>query len=253
VVVFSPNTYHPVGSASLGQPGALCLDVSADGTHFAVGDTQGRVTVWDSRSRKRIGAVLRGGTARVTAVAFSPDGKTIASGTSYGQVFLWRLEDGAKIWQHAGGSHIRALRWRPDGASVLAVGITLDRLASDTGRPAGSAIATGVGEASSLTVSSDGSEAAIGGFSGKIAIVNLETGQVRYVLTGHSGHVSGVAFVNNDQTVISAGDDGAVLARDLDPDAWARRACTEAGRNLTPEEVRSYGTKDAHVCRDDHA
>jgi WD40 repeat protein len=206
------------------------------------------LTLWNVRTLGRIGAVIRTGVGRINAVAFSPDGQTVASGNSYGEVALWRLEDGEKLWQHTSSSGIRSLRWTPDGASVIAVGNTLDRLAADTGKPVGSAIAPGVGESSALAVSRDGTQAVVGGFTGKVAIVDIASVEVRYIFPGHAGRVYGIAFVDEGRTVISASEDGSMIAREIDPDGWESRACAAAGRPLTADEAREYGIVNVDVC-----
>ncbi|MFE2971561.1 DNA-binding protein [Streptomyces sp. NPDC059340] len=68
---------------------------SPDGTRLAVGDTMGRVTLWDGASRTRLG-VLDGSLSDagadtaggVSALAFSHDGRTLAVGQA-GPLQLW--------------------------------------------------------------------------------------------------------------------------------------------------------------------
>ncbi|MFF4490453.1 DNA-binding protein [Streptomyces sp. NPDC001544] len=69
---------------------------SPDSTRLAVGDTTGRVTLWDGASRTRLG-VLDGSlsdagkdtTGQVSALAFSHDGRTLAVAGAAGSVQLW--------------------------------------------------------------------------------------------------------------------------------------------------------------------
>jgi WD40 repeat protein len=60
-----------------------------------------------------------GHTNNVTSVAFSPDGKTVASGSSDGTARLWRVSDGALLDTfegHADG--VQSVAFSPDGRTL---------------------------------------------------------------------------------------------------------------------------------------
>lgn len=56
------------------------------------GNNEGAVYIWDLTSGSQI-AVLRGHTARITGIAFSPDGSRMATSSYDGTVRLWHLDD----------------------------------------------------------------------------------------------------------------------------------------------------------------
>ena len=74
--------------------------------------TDGTVRLWDVATDRPIGGPLTGHAGGVFAVAFSPDGKTLASGNSDGTITLWNVATdrpiGGPLTGHAGGSP----RWR---------------------------------------------------------------------------------------------------------------------------------------------
>ncbi|MET8583487.1 DNA-binding protein [Streptomyces collinus] len=96
-----------------------------DGSRLAVGDVQGRVTLWDGTARVRLG-VLDGTTSdpttdttgAVTALAFSHDGRTLAVAGSGGALQLWDLASQRLLGTTlpTPGDEIRALAFGADGS-----------------------------------------------------------------------------------------------------------------------------------------
>lgn len=73
----------------LGDTGISTMTFSPDGRYFAAGD-YGRVTVWDGDVRNRLGILVDPEAAEyVAALAFSPDGDTLAVADDSGTVRLW--------------------------------------------------------------------------------------------------------------------------------------------------------------------
>ncbi|MFE9098748.1 DNA-binding protein [Streptomyces sp. NPDC007264] len=117
---------------TLGDNPASALAFSPDGSSLAVGDTLGRVTVWDGGLRSRI-AVLSGtrtadatGAADgVSALAFSPDGRTLAVAGASGTVRLWNVFANQPFGSAlpTPGDPVVALAFSPDGHRLYASGI----------------------------------------------------------------------------------------------------------------------------------
>ena len=71
------------------------------------------------------GRLSAGGTSPVNAVAFSPDGKTLASAGAHGTVWLWNVTTGQRIGNpltgHAGP--VNALAFSPNGTTLATVSV----------------------------------------------------------------------------------------------------------------------------------
>ena len=104
--------------------GARTLAVSPDGRTLASAATaEAPLRIWSlagSETRER--RLLPGHTQPPVALAFSSDGKTLASVAENGQVMLWDVAAGRKThdWLIAGGP-TRSISFSPDGRHLLAV------------------------------------------------------------------------------------------------------------------------------------
>jgi WD40 repeat protein len=93
---------------------------------LASADNEGSVVVWDLGSRRRQ-AVLAP-TGRVEALVFSPDGKTLATGSDDASVAFWDPAKGKKVQSrrfndpHDFVRYISALAFSPDGTTLAVAG-----------------------------------------------------------------------------------------------------------------------------------
>jgi hypothetical protein len=183
-----------------------CLALSSDSKTIAagVGET---VKLFDITNGNEIRTMPVGGSVNV--IAFSPDGKTIASsGSSLGSVIIWDAQTGEKLKTLSGHtSFLTALAFSPD-SQTLASG-SWDKTIMLWNPTNGSQLRVITGHTdfiTCITFSPNGQLLASGSWDLTIKLWNVQTGQQLNSLTGHSSRVEAVAF-SPDGTKLASGSD----------------------------------------------
>ena len=105
-----------LGKGSLGR-GDRSVAYSPDGTRLAVATSVG-IWLYDAATGAEA-APFAGHTARVSTVSFSPDGRTLASGSENGRIRLWDVASGqAKALLEGHSSEVRSVAFSPDGQTL---------------------------------------------------------------------------------------------------------------------------------------
>jgi WD40 repeat protein len=163
-------------------------------------------------------ATLKGHTEGLFSVAFSPDGKLVATGSFDKTIKLWDAATGKEIKTFAGPTGhqnlVLSVAFSPDG-QMLASGST-DNTAKIWDVPLSSYLQELVmpDAVNGLALSADGLKLAAAGKDGAIKIWTPADGKQLFNLTGHSGAVTDVAFnaapAPANQLLASSGADGTV-------------------------------------------
>jgi WD40 repeat protein len=197
----------------------------AGGAPAEDGEPAADVQLWDLLARR--GALpLRGHPTGAAAVAFSPDGATLATAGLDGELKLWDHPGraaGVLLRGHAGAPGSVALsrdgktlawvsRDRPGAPGLLVRVHDLDRRTSRVLRGHGRPVRC-------VALSPDGGSlaSAAGAADEPPELLVWETGSGRLLqaLTGHAGAVTALAFSPDGKTLASAGRDGAVKLWDV--------------------------------------
>lgn len=120
-------------------------------------------------------AVLRGNTAPVTDLAFSPDGTKLASLAGI-TLRVWDVTSRELLAaRKVGSKHFKGFAFTPDGRSLLTVNNdqTVRVWETDTWTET-SAYEWKIGKATSIAIAPDGLRAAVGGGKGKIILFDLD-------------------------------------------------------------------------------
>jgi WD40 repeat protein/serine/threonine protein kinase len=202
---------------------ACSVAFSPDGTRVATGSgggwapRPGVLAVWDAATgRERFTRREREG--GIECVAFSPNGQTIVSGDTAGNLIVWDAATGKELFKRTeAGISVLSVAFSPDGRRIAA-GYGTFQNADVQGRcklwdaatgAEGLTLAGPPGGVQSVTFSPDGTRIAASGMR-VVEIWDLATQKRVQTVRGHTDLVNGVAFSPNGRTLASAGYDDSV-------------------------------------------
>ncbi|MDE0399854.1 MAG: WD40 repeat domain-containing protein [Candidatus Poribacteria bacterium] len=230
-------------------PAGASMAFSPDQKTVAFGG-QGKIYLWNTETGIRLdipaldehNANRNGGLApppgemilrqmpEIAALAFSPDGKKLVSGTVSGKVQMWDAETGVELAPFLAGQDMeKAVKGGPGNFTVtyhdivralafsskstlLAVGSEEKiRLLGSSKQPPLKNAPRG---AQSLAFAPDDTALLAGFRNGSIELFDLTTGEKIDTLKGHTATVEALVFSPDGKTLVSTGQDGTILVWD---------------------------------------
>jgi len=234
----------------------------------------GTARVWEAQTGREVARMSHNNA--VVAVAFSPDGKYVVSGSFDGTVRVWETQTGHEVARKSYMSN--KVAFSPDGKYIISGGGAAHVWEAQTGREI--ARMSHEGGVVAVAFSPDGRYVVSGGGDGTVRVWEAQTGR-EIARMSHEGNVVAAAFSPDGRYVVSGSLDGtarvwevqtgreiarmshnnAVVAVAFSPDgkyvvsgSWDRtarlwwwrpedliaEACRRLPRNLTLKEWRLY-------------
>ena len=172
------------------------------------------ITLWDANTHKLIRTlVLDNKSFAFATIAFSPDGKTLASADRDNNIHLWKLQTGLQKSTLTGHkSEVKKLAFSPDG-TILASGdwnniIRLWDLKTEKRKKT---LIEHEGQLNALAFSLDGTTLASGGFNQTIHLWDSESGEQKTAFIGHKGAIYTIVFCPDGSTLASGSYDGTII------------------------------------------
>jgi WD40 repeat protein len=192
--------------------------IGSDGKTLAAGDQwDGSVQFWDLETNSPLTPPLPGHTARIRDLAFSPDGRLLASAGDDKVIIVWDVASRQELAHlHGHSDQVMSVAFSPD-SKVLASGSKDKRIIlwdMNSFQP----ILTLTGHQSwimGVAFSPDGLSLASGGWDQSVRLWNIATGEDVPLIRENLDLVSAVAFSPDGELLASGGHPGDIYLWDV--------------------------------------
>lgn len=191
----------------------LAFDVSKDGKRFLTGHNDGSAGIWDELGKlvftleKQFGR--DGHTSSVSAVAFSPDGNTVVTGSYDQTAILWDIRNNEPIPRKVLNIHkgsIECAAFSPDGKFIITGSEDATAILWDMkGKPV-QVFKGHTSSISSVSFSPDGKYILTASFDSSARIWDLNGNEI-HLLTGHKNAIYAAVFSPGGNAVLTGSAD----------------------------------------------
>jgi WD40 repeat protein len=198
--------------------GVTCVAFSPDGKSLASGRgawdeqhkqyTSGEVRLLDPMTGEER-ALFSGHSGCILCLAFSPDGRLLASAGFDGTIKVWEVEAAREAFTLPGHAKaVTSLAFSPDGRLLASGGFDTVVKVWDVRARAEARSLPAAGMVSGVAFNPEGDRlAACGYYTSGVQVWETATGRQVLTLKGHAGYVTAVAFSPDGKRVVTAGED----------------------------------------------
>jgi hypothetical protein len=185
---------------------------SPDGSSFAVALSDGNIDVYATSNWERTW-LLSGHGGGVNAIAYSPNGDRIVSGSYDSTVRVWDVATGDCLYIFIGYtyySYVSGVAYSPQGTVVASRDNTVTVRLWDLESGDCRSIISDCGYIFDMAFSPKGDTFAFGSEDLRVRLWDVSSGECRSILLGHTSYVRSIAYSAQGNVVVSKGDEGFV-------------------------------------------
>ncbi|BAY87931.1 WD-40 repeat protein (plasmid) [Calothrix parasitica NIES-267] len=155
--------------------------------------------------------------AFVLSIAFSPDGKLLATGDSNGVLSLWEVVSGREILTCSGHTNrVRSVAFSSDGVTLASCSEDQTVRLWDINSGKSIYILEGhIGKVRSVAFSPDGATLASGSEDQTVRLWDINSGECIQTIQGHIDWINSVAFSPDGMTLVSSSGDKTIKLWDI--------------------------------------
>jgi WD40 repeat protein len=230
----------------LGTPWSMAF--SPNESLLASGSRDMPILLWDVNSAVARPVITNVNSEKVGNFAFSPDGKWMAAGCQDRHVRIWDVKTSAEKYRMRGFSYI--VSFTQDGKRLLVADAQGVAYWWDFAAGTQQALPAyeQLGEITSVEFSPNRRVAALGHKSGKIQLIEIDTGTLLGIYEGHRDAVLSLTFTPDGRAFASGARDKEIRFWDVGITNRSRQVCTEHKGPVAGLAISSDGKTMVSGC-----